>query len=102
MQTQTTEPVLQFQLPVSEVNFVLDLIGKQPYDQVAGLIDKIRAQAAPQLLSSSPSLSSNRSKRLPPPRLTVSRRPATASSSDPRYMMPIPSGVWVFNLFVRV
>ena len=51
MQTQTTEPVLQFQLPVTEVNFILGLIGKQPYDQVAGLIDKIRVQAAPQLVA---------------------------------------------------
>ena len=51
MQTQTTEPILQFQLPVTEVNFILSLVGKQPYDQVAGLIDKIRAQAAPQLVA---------------------------------------------------
>ena len=43
---QTAEPVIQLQLPVSEVNFVLGLVGKQPYDQVAGLIDKIRGQAA--------------------------------------------------------
>jgi hypothetical protein len=27
------------------------LVGKQPYDQVAGLIDKIRGQAAPQLVA---------------------------------------------------
>lgn len=51
MQTQTAEPVIQLQLPVTEVNFILGLIGKQPYDQVAGLIDKIRAQAAPQLVA---------------------------------------------------
>ena len=51
MQTQTTEPTLQLQLPVTEVNFILGLVGKQPYDQVAGLIDKIRAQAAPQLVT---------------------------------------------------
>ena len=51
MQTQTTEPILQFQLPVTEVNFILGLVGRQPYDQVAGLIDKIRAQAAPQLVA---------------------------------------------------
>ena len=48
---QTAEPVIQLQLPVSEVNFVLGLVGKQPYDQVAGLIDKIRGQAAPQLVA---------------------------------------------------
>jgi hypothetical protein len=48
---QTAEPVVQLQLPVSEVNFVLGLVGKQPYDQVAGLIDKIRGQAAPQLVA---------------------------------------------------
>lgn len=51
MQTQTAEPILQLQLPVTEVNFILGLVGKQPYDQVAGLIDKIRAQAAPQLVA---------------------------------------------------
>ena len=48
---QTVEPVIQLQLPVSEVNFVLGLVGKQPYDQAAGLIDKIRGQAAPQLVA---------------------------------------------------
>ena len=51
MQTQTAESILQLQLPVTEVNFILGLVGKQPYDQVAGLIDKIRAQAAPQLVA---------------------------------------------------
>ena len=51
---QTVEPVIQLQLPVSEVNFVLGLVGKQPYDQAAGLIDKIRGQAAPQLVAFAP------------------------------------------------
>ena len=48
---QTAEPVIQLQLPVYEVDFVLALVGKQPYEQVASLIDKIRGQASPQLVA---------------------------------------------------
>lgn len=48
---QTAEPVIQLQLPVYEVDFVLALVGKQPYEQVASLIDKIRGQVSPQLVA---------------------------------------------------
>lgn len=40
---------LHFQLNLQEVNQVLHALGEQPYAQVHKLIDKIRAQADPQL-----------------------------------------------------
>lgn len=36
-------------LTLDEVNFALGAIGKEPYATVAGLIDKIKNQAIPQL-----------------------------------------------------
>ena len=48
---QTAEPVIQLNLPVTDINFILGLVGKQPYEQVVGLIDNVRAQAAPQLVA---------------------------------------------------
>ena len=48
---QTAEPVIQLNLPVTDINFILGLVGKQPYEQVVGLIDNIRSQAAPQLVA---------------------------------------------------
>jgi hypothetical protein len=34
---------------VDEVNAIMGMLGRQPYEQVEGLINKIRAQAIPQL-----------------------------------------------------
>ena len=48
---QTAEPVIQLNLSVTDINFILGLMGKQPYEQVVGLIDNIRCQAAPQLVA---------------------------------------------------
>jgi hypothetical protein len=36
-------------LTVAEVNSIMAMLGRQPYEQVEGLIAKIRAQAIPQL-----------------------------------------------------
>lgn len=54
IQQQAAEPVLSLTLAVSEINYVLGLVGKQPYDQSAVLIHKIQAQCAPQLASLRP------------------------------------------------
>jgi hypothetical protein len=36
-------------LTVAEINAIMAMLGRQPYEQVEGLIAKIRAQALPQL-----------------------------------------------------
>lgn len=41
--------VIKFELTLDEANAVMFALGKLPYDQVAGLVDKLRMQAAPQL-----------------------------------------------------
>lgn len=41
--------VLKFEFTVEEANVILGSLGTQQYQQVAGVIEKIRAQAAPQL-----------------------------------------------------
>jgi hypothetical protein len=40
---------IQLELTVNETNAVLFALAKQPYDTVAQLIEKIRAQALPQV-----------------------------------------------------
>jgi hypothetical protein len=40
-----------FELTLDEANLVLAALGKAPFEQVAGLIGKIREQAQPQLAS---------------------------------------------------
>lgn len=40
---------LNFELTLDEANLVLGSLGRGPYDQVAALIQNIRAQAEPQL-----------------------------------------------------
>ena len=41
--------MLNFELTLDEANLVLAALGKAPFDQVAGLIGKMREQAQPQL-----------------------------------------------------
>jgi hypothetical protein len=41
--------VIDLNLTVAEVNAIMAMLGRQPYEQVEGLIQKIRAQALPQL-----------------------------------------------------
>lgn len=41
-------------LTLEEVNLVLSCVAKQPYEAVAGLIDKIRAQGIPQVPQEEP------------------------------------------------
>ena len=41
--------MFQFELTLDEANACLAALGKQPFDQVANLIAKIKAQAQPQL-----------------------------------------------------
>lgn len=38
-------PELNLKLHVAEINFLLSVLGKVPYEQVEGLISKIRLQA---------------------------------------------------------
>ena len=40
---------IKFDLSLDEANAVMFALGKLPYDQVAGLVEKLRQQAAPQL-----------------------------------------------------
>jgi hypothetical protein len=41
--------VIDLNLTVAEINSIMTMLGRQPYEQVEGLIAKIRAQALPQL-----------------------------------------------------
>ena len=41
--------MFQFELTLDEANLVLAALGKQPFEVVAALIQKIREQAEPQL-----------------------------------------------------
>ena len=41
--------MLKFELSVEEANLVLGALAKAPFEQVAGLITKLREQAQPQL-----------------------------------------------------
>jgi hypothetical protein len=41
--------VLKFELTAEEANVVLASLAKQPFEVVAGLIDKLQRQAQPQL-----------------------------------------------------
>jgi len=43
------ESVIELKLTVNEVNGILGAIGKMPFEQVVGLVDKIRSQAVPQV-----------------------------------------------------
>jgi hypothetical protein len=41
--------MLKFELTLNEANLVLGSLGKQPFDTVAALINKMQQQAQPQL-----------------------------------------------------
>ena len=41
--------MIDLNLTIAEVNSIMAMLGRQPYEQVEGLIAKIRAQALPQL-----------------------------------------------------
>ena len=41
--------MIELTFSVDEVNAIMGMLGRQPYEQVEGLINKIRAQAIPQL-----------------------------------------------------
>lgn len=41
--------MLKFELSLDEANMILAALGKAPFEQVAGLIGKLREQAQPQL-----------------------------------------------------
>jgi len=40
---------VKFELDINEVNVIMAALGRMPYETVFALVDKIRAQAAPQL-----------------------------------------------------
>ena len=40
---------IELKLPLPAVNYIMALLGKQPFEQVADLIQGIREQAMPQL-----------------------------------------------------
>lgn len=40
---------IELKLPLTAVNFIMGMLGKQPFEQVADLIQGIREQAIPQL-----------------------------------------------------
>ena len=40
---------IQLRLPLPAVNYLMSLLGKQPFEQVADLVQGIREQAIPQL-----------------------------------------------------
>jgi hypothetical protein len=41
--------MLNFELTLEETNTILAALGKQPFDAVAGIINKLQQQAKPQL-----------------------------------------------------
>ena len=41
--------MIDLNLTVAEVNAIMAMLGRQPYEQVEGMIAKIRRQALPQL-----------------------------------------------------
>ena len=42
---------IKLEFSIDEVNGILQAVGQMPYAQVAGLVDKIREQAGPQVQS---------------------------------------------------
>lgn len=41
--------IIKLELPLPALNYIMQCLGKQPYEQVADLVQKIREQALPQL-----------------------------------------------------
>lgn len=46
--------MIKLELTVEEVNFTLAALSKQPFEQVAALIEKVRSQAIPQVQAEQP------------------------------------------------
>jgi hypothetical protein len=44
---------MKFEFTIDEINAIMAALGKAPYEQVFQLVEKIRAQAAPQLQAQS-------------------------------------------------
>lgn len=40
---------IELKLPLNAVNYIMGVLGKQPFEQVADLVQAIREQAIPQL-----------------------------------------------------
>ena len=49
MTEQTQQPTIKLELTLDEANTILASLGKHPFDQIVALINKIQAQAIPQL-----------------------------------------------------
>jgi hypothetical protein len=41
---------IKLELEIAEVNVILRTLGKHPFDEIAGLIDKIKQQGEPQAI----------------------------------------------------
>ena len=46
--------MVNIQLDVQEINFVIEVLSQQPYRQVAGLMGKIQQQVIPQMQALQP------------------------------------------------
>ena len=49
MTEQVQQPTIKLELTIDEANAILASLGKHPFEQIAALINKIQAQAIPQL-----------------------------------------------------
>jgi hypothetical protein len=47
--TEQVQTIIKLELTLDEANSILASLGKHPFDQIAALINKIQAQAIPQL-----------------------------------------------------
>jgi hypothetical protein len=47
--TEQAQTIIKLELTLDEANSILASLGKHPFDQIAALINKIQAQAIPQL-----------------------------------------------------
>lgn len=43
------DKIITLELTIGEVNGILGAVGKMPFEQVSGLVEKIRQQAVPQV-----------------------------------------------------
>lgn len=48
-ETTKAVPAITLNLDLNEINAIMQSLGQAPYAQVAGLVDKIRQQAVPQV-----------------------------------------------------
>lgn len=47
-------PTIKLEMTLAQLNYVMQCLGKQPYEQVADLVQVIRDQAVPQLPTADP------------------------------------------------